>query len=173
MADRARPDAKRWKRKSILLKATPHEPITGNTRPREGSWDRAWSMPDAKTRAGGHLKQSGRFWSETGVETIHGLRCLILGPHTDEARKQPGNLVTRQKAKVRGRSGEPEKRAAWIFRPAPCSDDDSPRKDETGLPQSEGPPAVSGDAPPEPAPSSGRMRSTRRLMPSSANSLCG
>ena len=126
-----------------------------------------------KTRVGGHLKQSGRFWSETGVETIHGLRCLILGPHTDEARKQPGNLVTRQKAKVRGRSGEPEKRAAWIFRPAPCSDDDSPRKDETGLPQSEGPPAVSGDAPPEPAPSSGRMRSTRRLMPSSANSLCG
>ena len=72
-----------------------------------------------ETRVGGHLKQSGRFWSETGVETIHGLRRLILGPHTDEARKQPRNLVNRQKAKVRGRSGEPEKPAAWIFRPAP------------------------------------------------------
>ena len=65
-----------------------------------------------KTAVGRRLKQSGMFWSETGAENILGLRCLVLGPHFNDAWKQRRNLVARQKAKARRWSPAPEKRAA-------------------------------------------------------------
>ena len=65
-----------------------------------------------KTAVGRRLKQSGMFWSETGAENILGLRCLVLGPHFNDAWKQRRNLVARQRAKARRWSPAPEKRAA-------------------------------------------------------------
>ena len=38
-----------------------------------------------KTVVGRRLKQSGMFWSQTGAENILSLRCLVLGPHFENA----------------------------------------------------------------------------------------
>jgi len=54
-----------------------------------------------KTVVGARLKQSGMFWSKAGAENILGLRCLILGPHFDEAWKIRQELLKEQKRKNR------------------------------------------------------------------------
>ena len=41
-----------------------------------------------KSVVGRRLKQSGMFWSETGAENILSLRCLVLGPHFENAWKE-------------------------------------------------------------------------------------
>lgn len=100
IAVRARPAAKRRKRKFILSKATPREPITGNTeRRRARRIGRGRSR--SKTAVGGRPRRSGGFWSETGAENRPALRGLIPGVHFDEARKQPRNPVSRQKGPER------------------------------------------------------------------------
>jgi len=38
-----------------------------------------------KTVVGRRMKQSGMFWGETGAEDILNLRCLLLGPHFEQA----------------------------------------------------------------------------------------
>ena len=54
-----------------------------------------------KTVVGGRLKQSGMFWSEAGAQNILGLRCLILGPHFDEAWRIRRKLLEQERRKAR------------------------------------------------------------------------
>lgn len=54
-----------------------------------------------KTVVGARLKQSGMFWSKAGAENILGLRCLILGPHFDEAWKIRQTLLAEKRRKAR------------------------------------------------------------------------
>lgn len=54
-----------------------------------------------KTVVGARLKQSGMFWSKAGAENILGLRCLMLGPHFDEAWKIRQDMRKEQKRKDR------------------------------------------------------------------------
>lgn len=65
-----------------------------------------------KTVVGRRLKQSGMFWSGKGAENMLELRCLVLGPHFDDAWKERRNLVARRKAKERRWSTHPETQAA-------------------------------------------------------------
>jgi hypothetical protein len=65
-----------------------------------------------KTVVGRRLKQSGMFWSQTGAEDILSLRCLVLGPHFDNAWQALGHLRTKRQAKARIWSTEPDRSAA-------------------------------------------------------------
>ena len=65
-----------------------------------------------KTVVGRRLKQSGMFWSETGAEDILSLRCLVLGPHFNDAWQGQPALRAKRQATDRRWSENPEKRAA-------------------------------------------------------------
>ena len=54
-----------------------------------------------KTVVGRRLKQSGMFWSETGAEALLSLRCLVLGPHFDEAWAARRQLIHQQQLVAR------------------------------------------------------------------------
>jgi hypothetical protein len=54
-----------------------------------------------KTVVGKRLKQSGMFWSEQGAQNILGLRCLMLGPHFEEAWKIRRKLLEEERRKAR------------------------------------------------------------------------
>ena len=53
-----------------------------------------------KTVVGRRLKQSGMFWSEPGAENILSLRCLILGPHFEEAWETRRRRLTQELSKA-------------------------------------------------------------------------
>lgn len=65
-----------------------------------------------KTVVGRRLKQSGMFWSEPGAEAILSLRCLMLGPHFDQAWKVRRELLAQQQLKARRWSADDEACAA-------------------------------------------------------------
>jgi hypothetical protein len=54
-----------------------------------------------KTIVGRRMKQSGMFWSQTGGEDLIGLRCLIKGPHFEQAWKARVPILNQQRAKAR------------------------------------------------------------------------
>jgi hypothetical protein len=54
-----------------------------------------------KTVVGKRLKQSGMFWSEQGAQNILGLRCLMLGPHFEEAWEIRRKLLEEERRKAR------------------------------------------------------------------------
>lgn len=54
-----------------------------------------------KTVVGRRLKQSGMFWSQSGAENILSLRCLVLGPHFENAWSELKSINATEQLKAR------------------------------------------------------------------------
>lgn len=54
-----------------------------------------------KTVIGRRLKQSGMFWSQSGAENILSLRCLVLGPHFDQAWNELRTINAKEQLRAR------------------------------------------------------------------------
>ncbi len=54
-----------------------------------------------KTVVGKRMKQSGMFWGEQGGEALLQLRCLILGPHFEQAWKARRQIIQKQRERDR------------------------------------------------------------------------